>query len=204
MGDLRHKMIFSINIKFFKNWIPAIILFFVIMLLWEISLRMLDVPQYLIPLPSKISIAVIDEMKPLLINTCITMTEAILGFLIANISGIVLAVGFVHSKIIERSIYPYAIALKAVPLVAVAPLLTMWFGNGMLGKVIMAGVISFFPVLVNAAVGLKSVAPEAVDLMQSLSATRWQILTKLRFPIALPYIFSGLKISSTLSVIGPL
>lgn len=188
--------------RVYREWVPPVLFFVFFVVGWELVVRLVGVPEYLVPAASSVILEIGGNFWSLVGDTLITMAEAILGFLIANICGILLAVAFVHSKSVERGLYPYAIALKAVPLIAIAPLLIMWFGNGMLGKVIMAAIISFFPVLVNATIGLKSIDRQALDLMHSLSASQSQILLKLRFPSALPYIFSGLKISSTLSVIG--
>ncbi|MDI6798126.1 MAG: ABC transporter permease, partial [Desulfatibacillaceae bacterium] len=176
--------------------------FILILLVWSAVIKIFDVPSYIAPSPVDVGASISKNARHLLEQTGITMAEAVLGFLVANICGIALSIAFVHSRAVERSVYPYTIALKAVPLVAIAPLLTLWFGTGFLGKVIMAATISFFPIIVNATIGLKSVDPEALHLMRSLSASRLQILLKLRLPSSLPYIFSGLKISSTLSVIG--
>jgi NitT/TauT family transport system permease protein len=116
--------------------------------------------------------------------------------------GGLLAVAFVHSRSLELGVYPYAIALKTVPIVAIAPLLVVWCGNGILPKVIVSAIISFFPVVVNTTKGLRSVDTEAFDLFDSMSASRGQVFWKLRVPSALPYLFAALKISCTLAVIG--
>jgi len=188
--------------KQIKRHSPAVVFLIAFLVFWEIIVRVFSIPEYLIPAPSRILAEIRIESISLLVDLSITMMEAFLGFLIANVLGIIFAVAFVHSRLIENCIYPYAIAFKAIPLVAIAPLLVLWFGSGLMGKVVMASTISFFPILVNATIGLKSIDPEALDLMKSLSASRMQILIKLRLPIALPHIFSALKISSTLSVIG--
>jgi NitT/TauT family transport system permease protein len=169
---------------------------------WEATVKLLSIKEYLIPAPSKIAAMIASDWSSLLRDTGLTMLEAILGFLLANVLSIAIAVGFCHSRWFERSFYPYTIALKSIPVIAIAPLLVLWLGYGIWGKVVMAAIISFFPLVVNATLGLKSVDPEALDLMHSLSASRFQILLKLRFPTALPHIFSALKISSALAVVG--
>ena len=184
------------------NWIPPILMFILFLVLWEVLCKYFNIKEYIIPAPSKVGTIIISQFGSLIKDTGITMVEAVLGFLLANILSIIIAVGFCHSRWFERSFYPYTIALKSVPVIAIAPLLVLWFGYGLLSKVIMAAIISFFPLVVNATLGLKSVDSEALDLMKSLSASRMQILLKLRFPNALPYMFSALKISSALSVVG--
>jgi NitT/TauT family transport system permease protein len=135
-------------------------------------------------------------------DALITFLEAMVGFIVGVSSAFALGAAFVHSRILERSIAPYFVALQAVPIVATAPLLIIWFGNGLLSKVIMAAMICFFPMVINTTVGLKDIPEDALDLMRMLSASRRQIFLKLRLPASLPFIFSGLKISATLSVIG--
>ncbi|MGH2603806.1 MAG: ABC transporter permease, partial [Dehalococcoidia bacterium] len=118
--------------------------------------------------------------------------------------GLAFAVGVVlaHSRTIERSVLPWAIALKVTPIVAVAPMFTIWFGFGMLPKVLIAALITFFPVLINAITGLRAVNPGALDLLRSLNASPLEVFFKLRLPSALPYLFAALKVAVTLSLIG--
>jgi NitT/TauT family transport system permease protein len=135
-------------------------------------------------------------------DSAVTLFEAVLGFMLGTLLAFFVAVLFVHSQIIERSVSPYFVALQAVPIVATAPLLIIWFGNGLFSKVVMAAMICFFPMVVNSAAGLKSISENELDLMRLFSANPSQIFFKLRLPASLPFLFSGLKISATLSVIG--
>ena len=135
-------------------------------------------------------------------HTGITLWESFAGFVFAFFIGVGVSIIFVHSRATERLAYPYIVALKAVPLVAIAPLLVIWFGNGLTSKIIMSALICFFPIVVSTSIGSKDVSPAALDLMHSLSASRWQILTKLRFPSSAPHVFASLKVASTLSIIG--
>ena len=185
-----------------SSWAPPAIVFFVFLVLWEWAVRAVGIPEYLVPRPTRIAQVAAANFSKLLWDTTITAGEVILGFVLSNVISLLIAVGFTHSRWFERSFYPYTIALKSVPIVAVAPLLVLWFGYGILGKVVMAAIVSFFPLVVNATQGLKSIDQEALDLMRSISASRRQILFKLRFPNALPHIFSALKISSALAVVG--
>ncbi len=185
-----------------KNLIPPVLVALAVLGLWELIVRLAHVPNYLLPAPSQILAEIVESIGPLLLDTAVTMLESVLGFIVGCGIGIAVAVLFAHSTLAERAFYPYAIALKTIPIVAIAPLLILWFGNGIPAKVVMAALICFFPAIVNTTIGLKSVSPAALDLFGSLSASRWQILWKLRFPMALPYIFSALKIASTLAVIG--
>lgn len=182
--------------------LPALVFAIMILALWQVSVLGLSIPEYLLPTPVAIISRLIESLSQTKTHLFVTGAEALGGFLLGSIVGIGLASLFVHSKIAELALYPYTIALKSVPIVAIAPLLVVWCGNGMLPKIIIAAIISFFPVVVNTAKGMKSVDLEALDLFESFSATRFQVFMKLRIPNSIPYLFASLKISSTLSVIG--
>jgi NitT/TauT family transport system permease protein len=184
------------------NWLAPVGFFTLIIAAWEFLVRVFSVPQYLLPTPSAIAVDFASSINSLLFHAGITLWEAFLGFLLANALGILLAIAFAHSKTLEKGFYPFAIALKTTPIIAMAPLLILWFGNGIASKVAAAALIAFFPAIVNTTKGLKSIDSEALDLFKSLSASKWQIFSKLRFPTALPYIFSALKISTSLAVVG--
>ena len=185
-----------------KRILPAVVFMVLLLSVWELIVKTLHVPEYLFPAPTVIGKSFLTNFRMLMPHTGITAFEATAGFLLGSAAGIILAVVFVHSKTLELSMYPYAIALKSVPIVAIAPLLVIWLGNGVLPKIVVAAIISFFPVVVNTAKGLRSIDPEAFDLFDSLSASRAQIFWKLRVPMSLPYLFAALRISSTLAVIG--
>nr|VFJ99500.1 MAG: NitT/TauT family transport system permease protein [Candidatus Kentron sp. H]VFK00081.1 MAG: NitT/TauT family transport system permease protein [Candidatus Kentron sp. H]VFK04404.1 MAG: NitT/TauT family transport system permease protein [Candidatus Kentron sp. H] len=185
-----------------RRFIPALAFIVCIIVLWELVVWGFSIPEYLLPAPSVVFSRLFSIKAVLLTHTAYTAFESALGFITGSALGILLAVLFVHSRTLELGIYPYAIALKTAPIVAIAPLLIVWFGNGLLPKVIVAAIISFFPVVVNTTKGLRNVDPEAFDLFDSMSATQSQIFFKLRVPSALPYLFSALRISSTLAVIG--
>ena len=169
---------------------------------WDVTIRMFSVNEMILPSPTQVFLALKSQFAHLVWHGMITLFEAALGFLVGGVAAVVLAVLFQFSKTAERAVYPYAIALKAIPLVALAPLVVVWCGSGLLSKVMLAAVISFFPILVSAAQGMASVETEALDLMATLSASKWQILVRVRFPTALPSLFAGMKISSTFAVVG--
>ena len=173
-----------------------------ILVIWEILVLLLNIPEYLLPKPTRIISEIITNFDHLLNHTGVTMLEAIIGYIIANVFGFIVAVIFAHSKTVEKGLYPYAIALKTTPIIAMAPLLVLWFGTGITSKIIAAAVICFFPILVNTVKGLRAVDDEALDLFKSFSANKWQIFIKLRLPNSLPYIFSALKISTGLAIVG--
>ncbi len=177
--------------------------FVVLMLgIWEISIHVLEVADFILPPPSLIFARLWASLPLLLRHASVTLTEAVLGFLLGASTGIVCALAMARSRIIERALSPLVISSQTFPKEALAPLFVVWFGFGIVPKVIIAGLISFFPVVVNTTRGLISVDPLILDLMRSLSATPRQVFLKVRLPNAVPYIFAALKICVTLSVIG--
>jgi NitT/TauT family transport system permease protein len=169
------------------------------LLLWEMAVRALAVPAYLLPPPSAIA-AVMD--LALLGHFAVTLAEALAGFALASGLAFAAALLFVRSAWLERGLFPLAITLKTTPLVAIAPLLVLWMGTGWWSKIIAAALICFFPVLVNTVKGLKAADADYFDLLRSLKATRGQEFRKLRVPYCMPYLFSALKISSSLAIVG--
>lgn len=131
-----------------------------------------------------------------------TLQEALVGFLFGAVLGFVLGVIFAHSGLLERGLLPYVVASQTVPLLAIAPMVVIWFGGNWLSVALIAAYLTFFPVTINTLRGLRSPEPTAVELMHSYAASSWEILWKLRVPAALPYIFTALKVSATASVVG--
>ncbi len=131
-----------------------------------------------------------------------TLQEALVGFVLGGVLGFVLGVVFAHSGLLERGLLPYVVASQTVPLLAIAPMVVIWFGGNWLSVALIAAYLTFFPVTINTLRGLRSPEPTAVELMHSYAASSWEILWKLRVPAALPYIFTALKVSATASVVG--
>jgi len=169
---------------------------------WELHIRLFRVPEFLIPAPSRVVQAMFEEWPALQRNTGATLIESLGGFVLGNGIAILLAVLFVHNKPTERALYPIAVAIRTVPIIAIAPILVLLFGNGYTPKIIIAALISFFPTLVNMVRGLEAVEPSALELMRVLSASPAQVFWKLRVPSSLPFLFSALKIAATSCVIG--
>ena len=169
---------------------------------WQIVVRAFHFDKVILPSLLDVAFAIKRNFHRLVFETGITMAESTLGFLVGSGGAFLLAVIFIHSRPVQRSIYPYAIALKSTPLIAIAPLLVLWFGNGMLSKVVMAAMVAFFPVLVSSVTGLTSVDEAMLDLMKSLSANWLQVLLKVRIPNSLPQLFASLKIASSMAVVG--
>ena len=174
----------------------------VALILWEIGHHVFRVPFYILPAPSDILDKFLSSGPLLLGHALVTLREVAGGFLLGVTVGMVVAVLMASSRALERMLYPLVISSQTFPKEALAPLFVIWFGFGLAPKVVIAGLISFFPVVVNMTRGLLSVDPIALDLMRSLTASRGQIFLKLRFPHAVPYLFAALKMCVTLSVIG--
>jgi len=168
---------------------------------WEWAVRAFGIPFYILPAPSRIArLAVADRL--LLGEAAVTLLEIVLGFAIAFVVGIGLALLIFTSRIVERAVYPLVIASQTVPVFAIAPLLIVWLGYGMPSKVAMTALIVFFPIVVNTVDGLRAADPDAVNLLLILGATPAQALWKIRAPAALPFVFSGVRIAVATSVIG--
>ncbi len=174
------------------------------LLLWELIVRAGHYPAFILPSPGLVGqkLLVVAANGTLWHHSAVTLGEVLgglaLGVAVATPLGYVLA----KSLAVERAISPYLVASQAIPIVAIAPLLVIWFGPGLLSKVLISALIVFFPILINTVAGLRSVPADLRDLMRSLHATRWQMFTKLEVPAAMPVLLAGLKVGATLSVIG--
>ena len=189
--------------------VQSLLLLFSLLALWEGSVRFFKVPKHLVPPVSDIGVALWRGLyaSPMAkdgfwYHGGITLAEILLGFGIG--SGIGLAIGILVSQLprLEALLGPYVAALQSVPKVAVAPIIVVWLGFGIGSKVVIICLLTFFPVLVTSIAGFKAVDPDRIDLLRSLSATRWQIFRKAKFPSAVPYIFAGLNMAAAFSVVG--
>ena len=172
--------------------------------LWELIVQLGGYPPFILPSPGQVyaKLASVLAAGRLWWHTRITLAEIFGGLALGLITATVLGYLLAKSRSLERLISPYIVASQSVPVVALAPLLVIWFGTGQLSKVLVCALTIFFPMLVNTMIGIRSVEPELVELMRSLRATRWQMLTLLEVPSALPILLGGLKVGVTLSVIG--
>jgi NitT/TauT family transport system permease protein len=173
-----------------------------ILVAWEVGTRLLGIAPYLLPRPSGIVDALIENREQLVQAFVRTALTSITGLFLAILIGVAGAVLLGMSAIIERSLFPYAVMLQTIPTVAIAPILVIWIGPGFRSIVAVSFIISFFPMFSNASVGLHSTDPEALSLFRLLGASRWKTMWKLRLPGAMPYIMAGVRISAGLSVIG--
>lgn len=175
-----------------------------LLLVWQLVTWLGDFPTFILPTPGQVAARFIQSLLDgsLLRNTAVTLLEVLLGLALGILVATVLGYLLARSLHLERVLSPFIIASQSIPVVAIAPLLVIWFGPGLSSKVLICSLIVFFPVLVNTVVGVRSVPEDLRDLMRSLQATRWQTLKKLEAPAALPVFLGGLRIGATLSVIG--
>jgi NitT/TauT family transport system permease protein len=179
--------------------LPPVAFGLALFLAWQAIVVVLQIPEYLLPSPAAI-LATVD--RSLGLDFAVTFSEALAGFTIASVLAFAVATLFVRFHTLEQGIFPIAIAVKTTPIVAIAPLLVIWLGTGWWSKIVAAILICFFPVLVNTVKGLKAADMEYRELFETMGATRAQEFRKLRVPYCLPYLFSALKISSSLAVVG--
>jgi len=170
--------------------------------LWKVTTMVAGLPPYLLPPPEAVLEAAIQRWPYLLTQMRHTVGMALAGYGAAAVVGISVAILFSQSRWIERSLFPYAILLQTTPISAIAPLIVLWFGIGDLSVMMISFVISLFPIIANSTAGLVSVDHRLLDLFRLYNARRWQELWRLRIPFALPYVFTGLRISAGLSVLG--
>jgi NitT/TauT family transport system permease protein len=182
--------------------LPAVAGLALVFAAWEAWVRLRDVKPYIVPAPSKVAERLYEDPWLFIEQGLRTLESALLGFAVGAFVALVLATVMAQSRLLERSLFPLAILLKVTPIVAIAPLLTIWFGFGLMPKVFIAALVVFFPIMVNALVGFRSVNPNALALLESLAASRTEVFLKLRVPSSLPYLFAAFRVAIPLSVIG--
>jgi NitT/TauT family transport system permease protein len=175
-----------------------------LVVLWDVVVRVFAIPPFVIPTPLSVWQALVKDHAMLLDNAVPTIVESLGGFLLGNVVAIAAAITFVHSRTLERALYPVAVAVRTLPIVAIAPILVLMLGNGYAPKIAIAALITFFPTLVNMVEGLEAADAQAMELMHVLSASRTETFRYVRWPSSLPYLFSAMRIASTSSVLGAL
>jgi len=185
----------------FDKILPVFILV-IIIFGWIIATKFFSIPSYILPSPFDIIESANKIGSGFWRDFFVTFFESIGGFFLGGITAIFFAIIFVHYKFLEISFLPYAIAMKTIPVVAIAPLLVIWFGAGILPKIILSALICFFPILISSLKGMKEVDPERVDLFKSFGASTFQTFIWLRLPNSLPYLFTSFRIAVVFAVIG--
>ena len=189
--------------------VHSFLLLLVLLAAWEIGVRTFNVPKFILPPLSDVLRAMYGGLAaaPLArdgfwFHAGVTLSEIVSGFAIGSLVGLALAIIISENRYVDALVRPYITAIQSLPKVAIAPIIVMWAGYGMSSKIAIVCLLTFFPVLATSIAGFKAVDPDRVDLLRSLSANRRQIFTKVKFPGALPYIFAGLDVAATLSVVG--
>jgi NitT/TauT family transport system permease protein len=178
------------------------LIYLVLLVAWELGTRHFRVPGWILPAPSAIAATAWEWAPELASNTLVTLRETLVGFLLALVLSVPLAVVIAFSPLARRVLYPILLGLQSIPKVALAPLVILWLGIGELPKIVIVVLVCFFPILVNVIAGLEAAPRNMLDLMRSLTATQLSIFRRLRFPVALPHLFTGCKVAITFAVIG--
>ena len=187
--------------KFFY-YLPVIIFFILTLIIWEIMIQLLNVESWILPAPTAIFAEILKTRSLLLEHSLRTLYESIFGLGVSAVSGILVGTIIFNFKILERTLYPLMVISQTVPIVVLIPLFVIWFGFGLLPKILIVILACFFPVAVNTVDGLNTADKNKINLLRAMGASRWQTFTKVRIPTALPMIFSGLRISATYSVMA--
>ena len=182
--------------------VPPVITFVLVAAVWEWAVIFYEIPAYILPSPSRIFESLAKDQGSILRHSGITLFEAVAGFLVGSFLGALLGTLFAYSRMFAQSLLPYVIAANTIPVVAIAPIILIWFGHGIPSKIAVTAFLSFFPLALNMMKGLRSYDPIIMDVFHVAAASNWQRFIKMRLPSSLPYVFVGLKLNVTFSVIG--
>ena len=195
-----------------RSWIASsssdslnsLIGFLLLVCAWELAIHLFEIPDYILPAPSAIAKSLYNGFASgtFVYNLMITAIQTLAGFFLAAILGTALGAIVAQFDIVERVVYPWLVALQALPKIAIAPLIIIWAGYGISSKIIIVALVAIFPVLVNTIMGLKSCDQGKLDLMRALGAGRWETFRSVRLPNALPFIFAGLNVAIVLAILG--
>jgi len=188
--------------RFAGHILPPLLALLLVIALWQGSVRVFNVPRFLLPSPLDVMRSILKEPSKLLSATSHTGLAASAALCVSVVLGVVVGFLFAQSAFLRRSLYPYAIFLQTVPIIAIAPLIVLWVGYGTVSVVVVAVIISLFPVITAATAGLTQIDPLLVDVFRLYGTSRWRLLWKLRLPSAVPSIITGARTSSGLAVIG--
>ena len=173
-----------------------------ILVTWECTVRLLGIPSYVLPAPSNILNAFQEPNTQMLKHVKTTFTESVLGFVFGSWVGLGLGIILAESRVMRLALLPYVVGSNAVPVIAIAPLIVMWFGYGLASRAVVSAFLCFFPLCINAYRGLQAADVAYLELFKVYGATRIQYLLKARVPFAMPYLFAGAKLNATYAVIG--
>lgn len=188
--------------RLLRESMPTLIVTVLVLVGWELAIGIFNVSEFVLAKPSEIAAELSSSSQLLSEAAWYTLREVVYGFALSAAVGILIAVTLVTWRIADRALYPLVVAFQTVPKVALAPIFVLWFGYGIFPKMLLVATIAFFSVALNMRTGLRAVDDDLVQLLRSVGASRWQILTKVQLPNSLPYLFAGLKIAITFCVIG--
>jgi NitT/TauT family transport system permease protein len=187
-----------------RNFTLRLLLIVAVLAVWEEAVRLFDVPAFILPRPSNVFLALYRGIASSMYfeHIRVTLTETLIGFTVGSTLAFLLGTAVALSRRTEYFLYPFIVMFQAMPKVALAPIIIVWFGLGLTSKVVTAALVAFFPLLVNTVAGLRSAEEDRVNLMRSLAASRWQIFWMLQLPNAMPYVFAGLEIAMIFALLG--
>jgi len=188
----------------FWYYLPSLLVILALLVLWQVLVAGLGIKEYILPTPLAALKALANPNYRWTANLLATLYAVLGAFVLSAVLGVLLAIVIVWNDLLLRTVMPVLILFNTLPKIALAPLFVVWLGYGIWPNIVIGTTIAFFPMVVNTAVGLASAEPEMLELVKTLRASRWMVLTKIRFPNAVPYIFVGLKLAATMSVIGAL
>jgi NitT/TauT family transport system permease protein len=177
----------------------ALAIFLLLVVAWELTVRLFGIKDYLLPPPTKVWAEFVKRYDPVMASAWVTTQEILAGFALAAAVSIPLAAAISYSRFMEHAVYPAIVFLQIIPKIAIAPLFIIWFGFGFTPKLLLVFLLSFFPIVVAAIAGFKSVDPDIMDFARTTGAGGWRLFAKIRLPQALPHIFTGLKVGAALS-----
>lgn len=184
------------------DWAPPVVVTVGAVVLWEVAVIVLRVPEFILPGPRAVWAALLTWQHAIWVNAAQTLFTTLAGFALALVGGMVLGLAIGYSPLVYRALYPLLVGFNSVPKVAIVPVLVIWFGIGTVPAVLTAFLISFFPIVVNVATGLATLEPEWQDVLRSLGASKREIFIKIGIPRSLPYFFASLKVAATLAFVG--
>lgn len=192
-----------------SNRALSVLLLLAVLIAWEVGVRIFKIPKFIIPPFTEVLAGMWRGLATsplardsLWFHSFVTLSEVLLGLIIGSAFGLMLGILISQSERAEAILHPYISAFQSLPKVAIAPIIVMWLGFGLGSKVVIVCLLTFFPVLVTSIAGFKAVEQDRIDLLRSLSATKWQLFRKVQFPSALPYIFAGFEMAAAFAVVG--
>lgn len=190
------------NLDTVQRWVAPVFLIIGLVLVWQIAVTVTAAPAWLVPAPTDVARALIEDRRLLWDNALITLQEVLLGFALAVAAGVGCGIAIARSPLLDRALYPLIIASQTVPVPAIAPLLLVWFGYGLLPKVLVTALVGFFPLVVNTVEGLRGADREVVNLLRAFGAPPGRVFRLAELPSAMPAIFAGARIAVAICVIG--